>query len=171
MSDTEDAAAITPLDTLEDTIGSQVTVRTKAGQLIDGTLAGYDEHMNLTLTTATDDPETDDDHRLIRGSRVVAITHPPIEDETSDDDLSTDTESETDHDQTTRPTDTADSEPVPRLIELKDQLEPKNLTVDIDADGTALIIEKLGQEYRISPDGTIEGDGPHREQLEQFLAD
>lgn len=157
MSDTEDAAATTPLDAIEDTIGSQVTVRTKTGQLIDGTLAGYDEHMNLTLTAATDDSEADDDHRLIRGTRVVAITHPPIKDETSDDADPSTAESETTLS--------------PALTELKAQLEPKNLTVNIDADGTALIVEKLGQEYRISPDGSIEGDGPHRKHFEQLLAD
>ncbi len=78
MNDTRPTA---PLATLEEMIGIPVTVRTKAGQLIDGTLAGYDEHLNLTLEAgpATDSHDTDDDPRLIRGNRVVSITHPPIE--------------------------------------------------------------------------------------------
>ncbi|UPM44958.1 LSM domain-containing protein [Halocatena salina] len=85
MSDNDEAAATTPLDSLKDTVGSRVTVRTKADQLIEGTLAGVDEHMNLTLavSSATDNHDTDDDHRLVRGTRVVTITHPPIGSETT----------------------------------------------------------------------------------------
>lgn len=150
-----DAAA--PLAVLEDTIGTPVTVRTKAGQLIDGILAGYDEHLNLTLDAApaTDDHETADEPRLIRGNRVVSITHPPIERASTADE----------------PEVAPDTTPSPALAALKAQLEPTNLTVDVGAKGETLIVTKLGQEYRIHPDGTVEGDGLHRQQLEQLLTD
>lgn len=146
MTTTDPAA---PLAVLEDTIGTPVTVRTKAGQLIDGILAGYDEHLNLTLDAApaTDDHETADE---------------PGTSSDSDDD---------EHEPPTRAVDAPDTTPSPALAALKAQLEPTNLTIDIGAEEETLIVTKLGQEYRIHPDGTVEGDGLHRQQLEQLLTD
>lgn len=61
--------------------------------------------------------------------------------------------------------------PSPDLAALRTTLEDKNLTVDGGAEGETLVVTKLGQEYRIFPDGTVEGDGPHREPLQRVIAD
>ena len=55
-----------PLDVLEATVGSQVTVELKDGGSHEGTLAGYDQHMNLVIETAGDTT-------IIRGDNVVSI--------------------------------------------------------------------------------------------------
>ena len=55
-----------PLDVLEATVGSQVTVELKGGGNHEGTLAGYDQHMNLVIETAGDTT-------IIRGDNVVSI--------------------------------------------------------------------------------------------------
>ena len=56
-----------PLDVLEETVGSQVTVELKDGGRFEGRLAGYDQHMNLVV-------ESDDNTTIIRGDNVVSIT-------------------------------------------------------------------------------------------------
>lgn len=165
MNNTDPAA---PLATLEDTIGKPVTVRTKAGEFIQGILAGYDEHLNLTLEATPTDDHEDDEPNLIRGDRVVSITHPPIERENSVDDSGAAPDSD-EYEPSTRTADSSDTKPSPALAELKAQLESKSLTVDVDAAGETLIVTKLGQEYRIHPDGTVEGEGLHRTHLEQFF--
>lgn len=55
-----------PLDVLESTLGSDVSVTLKGGEVYDGTLAGYDQHMNLVL-------EDGDNVTIIRGDNVVSI--------------------------------------------------------------------------------------------------
>ena len=55
-----------PLDVLEETLGSEVNVTLKGGEMYDGTLAGYDQHMNLVL-------EDGDNVTIIRGDNVVSI--------------------------------------------------------------------------------------------------
>lgn len=55
-----------PLDLLEETLGSEVTVTLKGGEAHDGVLAGYDQHMNLVLEEA-------DNVTIIRGDNVVTI--------------------------------------------------------------------------------------------------
>jgi small nuclear ribonucleoprotein len=55
-----------PLDVLEETVGSQVTVELKDGGRYEGRLAGYDQHMNLVV-------ETGEDTTVIRGDNVVSI--------------------------------------------------------------------------------------------------
>ena len=54
-----------PLDVLEETLGSEVSVTLKGGEVYDGVLAGYDQHMNLVL----DGENT----TIIRGDNVVSI--------------------------------------------------------------------------------------------------
>jgi len=58
-----------PLDVLEATVGSQVTVELKGGESHEGVLAGYDQHMNLVIETGAGDTT------IIRGDNVVSI-HP-----------------------------------------------------------------------------------------------
>ena len=55
-----------PLDVLEETLGSEVNVTLKGGEMYDGILAGYDQHMNLVL-------EDGDSVTIIRGDNVVSI--------------------------------------------------------------------------------------------------
>ena len=73
-----------PLDVLEASLDETVTVALKDGTAYIGTLAGYDQHMNVVL----DAPETADendglgeltvesveDTTIIRGDNVVSIT-------------------------------------------------------------------------------------------------
>ncbi|WP_178917051.1 LSM domain-containing protein [Natronomonas gomsonensis] len=55
-----------PLDVLEETLGSEVSVTLKGGEVYDGILAGYDQHMNLVL-------EEGDNVTIIRGDNLVSI--------------------------------------------------------------------------------------------------
>ena len=66
-----------PLDVLENaqSRGDPVLVRLKDGEEYRGTLAGYDQHMNLVLTAPErGEGETDvEDTTVIRGDNVVTI--------------------------------------------------------------------------------------------------
>ncbi|MFB6178763.1 MAG: LSM domain-containing protein [Halorientalis sp.] len=55
-----------PLDILEDSLGEIVTVQLKGGEIFEGELTGYDQHMNLVI-------EADEDTTIIRGDNVVSI--------------------------------------------------------------------------------------------------
>ncbi len=55
-----------PLDVLETSVGESVTVQLKDGEIYQGTLAGYDQHMNLVV-------EEEEDTTIIRGDNVVSI--------------------------------------------------------------------------------------------------
>jgi small nuclear ribonucleoprotein len=55
-----------PLDLLEASVGSEVTVHLKGGEVHEGRLAGYDQHMNLVV-------EAGEDTTIIRGDNVVSI--------------------------------------------------------------------------------------------------
>ncbi|RBI64059.1 LSM domain-containing protein [Halomicrococcus sp. NG-SE-24] len=57
-----------PLDVLEASLNSEVTVRLKGGEEYTGTLTGYDQHMNLVIEDAADEDTT-----IIRGDNVVSI--------------------------------------------------------------------------------------------------
>jgi small nuclear ribonucleoprotein len=54
-----------PLDVLEATLGEDVTVTLKGGDTVEGTLDGYDQHMNLVLEG--------ENTTIIRGDNVVSI--------------------------------------------------------------------------------------------------
>ena len=55
-----------PLDVLEASLGTEVTVRLKDGGEYVGELSGYDQHMNLVI-------EDGQDTTIIRGDNVVSI--------------------------------------------------------------------------------------------------
>lgn len=61
-----DATDERPLDVLEATVDSQVTVHLKDGATCEGVLAGYDQHMNLVVREG-------EDTTIIRGDNVVFI--------------------------------------------------------------------------------------------------
>jgi small nuclear ribonucleoprotein len=74
-----------PLDVLEESLGEDVTVRLKSGELYEGRLGGYDQHMNLVLEVPVrvesadgeDDPTSpveDGETTIIRGDNLVSIT-------------------------------------------------------------------------------------------------
>ena len=54
-----------PLDILEASLGEPVTVQLKGGEMFEGELTGYDQHMNLVIE--------DEDTTIIRGDNVVSI--------------------------------------------------------------------------------------------------
>jgi small nuclear ribonucleoprotein len=56
-----------PLDILEESLGETVAVQLKGGELFEGELTGYDQHMNLVI-------EESEDTTIIRGDNVVSIT-------------------------------------------------------------------------------------------------
>ena len=55
-----------PLDMLEASVGTEVTVHLKGGEVYEGLLVGYDQHMNLVV-------EEEEDTTIIRGDNVVSI--------------------------------------------------------------------------------------------------
>lgn len=56
----------------------------------------------------------------------------------------------------------------PELASLRDRLTERGIAVEPAENGACLVYRKLGVTYRIHPE-RVEGDGPHREQLEQLL--
>ena len=65
-----------PLDVLEEALETPVTVHLKDGTAHFGTLAGYDQHMNVVLEPTDVEGETADeveDTTIIRGDNVVSI--------------------------------------------------------------------------------------------------
>ena len=73
-----------PLDVLEASLDETVTVALKDGTAFVGTLAGYDQHMNVVLDAPGEASDTDslgeltvesvEDTTIIRGDNVVSIT-------------------------------------------------------------------------------------------------
>ena len=71
-----------PLDVLEESLSEPVTVHLKDGESFYGTLAGYDQHMNVVLEGADGsdavlgelDVEEVDNTTIIRGDNVVSVT-------------------------------------------------------------------------------------------------
>ncbi|ADQ66779.1 Like-Sm ribonucleoprotein core [Halogeometricum borinquense] len=71
-----------PLDVLEASLEESVTVNLKDGSSYYGTLAGYDQHMNVVLEAPADEEEAIlgeievtpvEDTTIIRGDNVVTI--------------------------------------------------------------------------------------------------
>jgi small nuclear ribonucleoprotein len=66
-----------PLDVLEKSVNQKLSLLLKDGRLIDGTLAGYDEYMNMVLNEV-EETYNDSKRRLgtiiLRGNNVVSIS-------------------------------------------------------------------------------------------------
>lgn len=66
-----------PLDVLEKSVNQKLSLLLKDGRLIEGTLSGYDEYMNMVLN---DVEEKNDDAKrrlgtiILRGNNVVSIS-------------------------------------------------------------------------------------------------
>ncbi len=67
--------ALLPMKMLEESLNKKVSLLLKDNRVLEGTLAGYDEYMNMTLEDAEENGETQ--RKLgtvvIRGSNVVRI--------------------------------------------------------------------------------------------------
>ena len=66
-----------PLEALEGTVGETVTVRLKDDTTVNGTLTGFDQHMNLVLRSPAVEPaegaDAVDNTTVIRGDNVVSV--------------------------------------------------------------------------------------------------
>jgi small nuclear ribonucleoprotein len=66
-----------PLDVLEKSVNQKLSLLLKDGRVIDGTLAGYDEYMNMVLNEV-EETYNDTKKRLgtiiLRGNNVVSIS-------------------------------------------------------------------------------------------------
>ena len=66
-----------PLDVLEKSINQKLTLLLKDGRVVEGSLTGYDEYMNMVLD---DVEENNDDTKrrlgtiILRGNNVVSIS-------------------------------------------------------------------------------------------------
>jgi len=66
-----------PLDVLEKSINQKLTLLLKDGRVVEGSLTGYDEYMNMVLD---DVEEINDDTKrrlgtiILRGNNVVSIS-------------------------------------------------------------------------------------------------
>jgi len=66
-----------PLDVLEKTINQKLSLLLKDGRIVEGTLSGYDEYMNMVLS---DVEEINDENKrrlgtiILRGNNVVSIS-------------------------------------------------------------------------------------------------
>lgn len=66
-----------PLDVLEKSVNQKLSLLLKDGRLIEGTLSGYDEYMNMVLNDVEE--KNDETKRrlgtiILRGNNVVSIS-------------------------------------------------------------------------------------------------
>jgi len=66
-----------PLDVLEKSLNQKLSLLLKDGRVIEGTLSGYDEYMNMVLADVEEN--TDETKRrlgtiILRGNNVVSIS-------------------------------------------------------------------------------------------------
>jgi hypothetical protein len=94
-------------------------------------------------------------------------TTPPATDEDADTDPTTATAQPGDQDEDESEAATA---PSPELQPLKTTLEDEGLTVTVE-NAETLAVVRLGQTYYIRADGSVEGDGALRAQLETIVDD
>ncbi|MCL4335340.1 MAG: LSM domain-containing protein [Candidatus Thermoplasmatota archaeon] len=68
---------VIPMKMLEENINRKVSLLLKDNRILEGTLSGYDEHMNMVLDEAEESSQ-DSKRRLgtvvIRGSNIVRIS-------------------------------------------------------------------------------------------------
>ncbi|HET7325497.1 MAG TPA: hypothetical protein VFJ06_14310 [Halococcus sp.] len=104
---------------------------------------------NTTDTTESDNASTDENEPTPEGSRETE-SEPESEDEDGDEPA---------------------SEPPAAVLALKETLADRGMTAEIEANGQTITTEKLGVIYRVKPGEVIDGDGPHRDQIEQIVAE
>lgn len=146
MSETEEAVREAPFEAVEACIGDTITVQLKTEQRIHGTLDSYDEHLNLVLNTSDGPTATDQQDDTTGDGRLVIRGGAVVS--------------------ITEPPTHGEG-----LTTLENRLTDQGLDVQRDETAPALIITKLGHEYRVRPDGTIDGDGPHAQQIKHIATD
>ena len=66
---------------LEESLGRVVLIKLKGGKVFRGSLQGFDQHMNLTLSDSqeilSDDKTEDLGTIIVRGDNVILISPPP----------------------------------------------------------------------------------------------
>lgn len=65
-----------PLDVLDEHIDGELTLRLKDGRVLEGTLAGYDQYMNLVLEEVEEDHEGSTRRLgtvILRGNNIVSL--------------------------------------------------------------------------------------------------
>lgn len=62
-------------------------------------------------------------------------------------------------------------EPPTDVLALKKTLAERGMTAEIEANGRTITTEKLGVTYRVKPGEIIDGDGPHRDKIEEIVAE
>jgi hypothetical protein len=105
------------------------------------------EGEDTTDTTETDDASTDETEATPGGSR--------------------ETESEPESEDRDEPA----PEPSTDVLALKETLAKHGMTAEIEADGQTITTEKLGVTYRVKPGEVIDGDGPHRDKIEEIVTE
>jgi hypothetical protein len=61
------------------------------------------------------------------------------------------------------------AEPSAAIVALHRYLESDGMEADIASDGQSVRATKEGESYRVNVEGVLEGDGPHRSQLEETV--
>jgi hypothetical protein len=137
----------------------------------------YDQHDDdpdtAVVTTTPEIPAEDWD--IPHLERTVAEDNPDYPDASEDEDAdeSEDTEqsedtTESESDSDTEPEDESDPEPPAEVRDLKETLADRGLATEIEGDGQTVTAEKLGVTYRVQPGEVIDGDGPHRDKIEEI---
>lgn len=125
---------------------------------IDDHFPDWDRETALTIDALLD---VDPTHYVFPHQRLESLD---TDDESAEKHKDTETvESETDTD--------GETEPPTAVRSLKETLADRGLTVEIEADGQTITAEKLGVAYRVRPGEVIDGNGPHRDKIEQIVAE
>lgn len=112
--------------------------------------------------------ETDDEQEAQSDERTPEESSLDDEDEgiaSTDEEPAIDDDSESDSQTESKP------EPSAALMTLKETLAERGVSAEINTDGETVTAEKLGVTYHVKPEGVIDGDGPHREQIERIAAE
>jgi hypothetical protein len=117
-----------------------------------------------SLASEADDDNTDTDTKNETGEQTV-------EEANTDDTSTVPTEDETNTDGTEETEAEPASDPPAAVRDLKETLANRGLTAEIEADGQTVAAEKLGVTYRVQPGEVLDGDGPHREKVEEIAAE
>jgi hypothetical protein len=119
---------------------------------------------SLASEAETDDGNTDTDAENETGEQTV-------EEASTDDTPTVPTEDETNTDGTEETESESAPDPPAAVRELKETLADRGLAAEIEANGQTVAAEKLGVTYRVQPGEVLDGDGPHREKIEEIAAE
>ena len=67
-------------------------------------------------------------------------------------------------------TEDSSAEPSAAVRALEARLEDGGMTTELESDGRTIRATKLGDTYRLRPDGVLDGDGPLRNRLEEIVS-